>query len=79
MTNEAVPAVDDSLLRVERGDPTDEELAALVTVVIGRLAASGTGSSPPPGRRSEWSNAARAVRDVHRPGPGGWRASAFPR
>jgi hypothetical protein len=79
MTEEPALAVEGSLLRVERGDPTDEELGALVAVIMGRLAGSGTGSGPPERRRSEWANAARAVRNVHRPAPGGWRASAFPR
>ena len=61
------------LLRVVRGDPTPEELAALVTVLSARPA-----PAAPPVRRSVWGNPARRVRRPLRPGPGAWRASALP-
>ncbi|GAB3992395.1 acyl-CoA carboxylase subunit epsilon [Nocardioides marmoraquaticus] len=61
------------LLRVVKGDPTPEELAALVAVVA--AAASG-GEEPPAPRRSEWSARHRLVRTPLQHGPGAWRASA---
>jgi hypothetical protein len=64
------------VLRVVKGEPTNEELAALVAVV-GALSAHATDSSTGV-RRSEWSAHTRKVRGVHRHGPGGWRASGLP-
>ena len=61
------------LLRVVRGEPTPEELAALVAVVgapaLERRRAAGCA-------RSAWSDPARLVRRplVHGPGPCGWRS-----
>ena len=62
-------------LRIESGDPTAEELAALVVL----LSALGGGEHAPAGRgRSAWADPA-----WHLVGPtshvGGWRASALPR
>ncbi|SDS32073.1 Acyl-CoA carboxylase epsilon subunit [Nocardioides scoriae] len=62
------------LLRVVTGDPTDEELAALVAVVSALAGAARPPAGPP--RRPEWSARHRLVRGVHRHGPGAWRASA---
>ncbi|MGY1692191.1 acyl-CoA carboxylase subunit epsilon [Geodermatophilus sp. SYSU D01105] len=60
------------LLRVVRGEPTPEELAAL-TVVVAALA------QRRPRRRATPVGAWAAFGDAHRtplrPGPGGWRAS----
>ncbi len=58
-----------------RGEPTPEELAAVVTV----LSARGGAAAPPPARapRSLW--AAPVLRAPLVPGPGAWRASALPR
>ncbi|MFT4298575.1 MAG: acyl-CoA carboxylase subunit epsilon [Aeromicrobium sp.] len=66
------------VLRVVKGDPTPEELAALVAVVAARSAvasAAAIGERRP--QRSEWGHPARAVRTPHRPGPGQWRRSAW--
>jgi hypothetical protein len=65
-------------LRVVSGQPTAEELAAVV-VVFGAVAARG--SSRPAGapRRSQWAAPARLVRAPIVAGPGAWRASALPR
>jgi hypothetical protein len=63
------------LLRVVRGDPTPEELAALVAVV----ASLGAPPAPAPRRTAVWSAPARLHRVVHPHGPGGWRASGLPR
>lgn len=65
-------------LRVVRGEPTAEELAALVAVLAARAAAanSTTNERPP---RSEWANPARSVRGPLGRGPGAWRRSGLPR
>lgn len=74
MTGEEAPR---PLLRVVRGDPTDEELAALVAVIASRAA------TPPPaaeaGPPRTWSAYWRSVGATPRPGPGAWRGSALPR
>jgi len=65
-------------LRVVKGEPTDEELAALVTVLAaGQPAPSGHGQDAPV-RRSPWSAPVRTMRGPHRRGPGQWRLSAHP-
>ncbi len=62
------------LLRVVKGDPSPEELAALVTVVA--ALASGNSESVKPQPTSEWAAHHRKVRGTHRHGAGAWRASA---
>lgn len=67
---------DRPLLRVVRGEPSDEELAALTAV----LAAAGSQPvTEPPAPRSVWADPAHRLRAPLRPGPGAWRASALPR
>jgi hypothetical protein len=61
------------LLRVVKGDPTPEELAALIAVVAARSAVAPAKPKP----RSEWGHPVRAVRGPHRPGPEAWRRSAW--
>jgi hypothetical protein len=58
------------LLRVVRGQPTDEEAAALAVVLAAKLAAR-----PPHGRAAVagWADRARALRAPLTPGPGAWR------
>ena len=70
------PAAAKPLLRVVRGEPTPEELAALVAVVTARSAAA---PETPPSPRTAWSAPARLVRQPVHVGSGGWRASALPR
>ncbi|HET8614120.1 MAG TPA: acyl-CoA carboxylase epsilon subunit [Actinomycetales bacterium] len=60
-------------LRVVHGNPSPEEVAALVAV----LAARSSGADPSPRPRSLW--ATPHVRGSHHPGRGAWRASALPR
>jgi hypothetical protein len=63
-------------LRVVRGDPTAEEVAALVAVLASMSA------SPPAAKaraRSTWADPRRRVRTTLPHGPGAWRASALPR
>jgi hypothetical protein len=65
------------LLRVVRGEPTPEELAALVAVLAARAGAGET--EPPPAPRSAWRDRSRYVRTTLPHGSGAWRASALPR
>jgi hypothetical protein len=67
---------DSPVLRVVRGEPTAEELAALVAVLGARAAGDGgQGLS----LRTAWNDPSRLVRTAVHVGPGGWRASALPR
>lgn len=72
-TDEARP-----VLRIVKGDPSAEEVAALVTVVAARTA-GGTETESAPKTRSRWGDPAYAIRPVLSPGADGWRRSAFPR
>jgi Acyl-CoA carboxylase epsilon subunit len=64
-------------LRVVKGDPDPEELAALLAVVSARAAAA----EPERGEtaRSGWADPARRLRAMPPTGPGAWRRSATPR
>jgi hypothetical protein len=62
------------VLRIVRGEPTPEELAALVAVVAARSGAPAPAPKPIP---SAWTDRARLVRPHLHPGPGAWRASAW--
>jgi hypothetical protein len=62
-------------LRIVKGDPTPEELAALVGV----LASLGAPAAPAPRRTPDWNSPRRLHRVVHPHGAGGWRASGLPR
>jgi Acyl-CoA carboxylase epsilon subunit len=64
-------------LTIVRGDPTPEEVAALVTVLTARLRPAGhakAGEAP----RYGWSSRSRMLRIPISRGPGAWRASALP-
>jgi Acyl-CoA carboxylase epsilon subunit len=63
-------------LRILRGEPTPEELAALLAVIATR-AGSGGEAAPQP-KVSAWTDRSRYVRPRLGLTPGGWRASAFP-
>jgi Acyl-CoA carboxylase epsilon subunit len=67
------------LLAVVRGDASEEEIAALVTVLAARNRAAGQRAAA---RRrpvvSAWADRSAQLRKPLRPGPGGWRASARP-
>ncbi len=62
------------LLRIVKGDPTPEELGALVAVV----AALGGPAAPATRRTPVWNAPARMQRRVLRQGPGAWRSSGLP-
>jgi acyl-CoA carboxylase epsilon subunit len=64
------------ILRVVKGDPTPEELAALITVVAARAATPAP--APEPDGVNNWATYWRNARTPFRPGPGRWRASAHP-
>lgn len=73
-----------TMLRVVRGEPDAEELAALVAVLAARSpgAAAGPGVGPgdgEPQHRSRWAARSELVRRPLAPGPGAWRASGWPR
>ena len=73
-------APDDSAdrpLRLVRGDASPEEVAALLAVLS--AASAGAEEKPPPRHTSRWASPERAVRRPLTPGPGAWRASAWPR
>lgn len=72
-TGDATPQTQ-PVLRVVRGDPTPQELAALIAVVSARNAARRPKAPP---RRSEWGHPARAQRTRLRVGPDQWRRSAW--
>jgi len=61
------------LLRVVRGNPTPEELAALVAVISTR----GSAEPEPAPVRSLWARPVLRTALPH--GPGAWRASSLPR
>ena len=67
------------VLRIVRGDPNAEELAALVAV----LAAAGSGAAPDAGAAadaSQWGAPTRMQRGAIYPGgPSSWWASGLPR
>jgi hypothetical protein len=69
-TDDAVP-----FLRVVKGEPTPEELAALVAV----LASLGSPAAAPTRRTPEWNAPRRLHRVVQPHGPSGWRSSGLPR
>ena len=65
----------DPVFAVVQGRPTDEELAALVTVLALRAVAHAAAPAPEP---SGWSAYARTVRAPLAPGPDAWRRSGRP-
>ena len=68
---------DRPVLRVVRGEPTPEELAALVAVLAAR--GSGSGQEPSGPVRGGWGDHGRSMRTSLPHGPGRWRAAALPR
>ena len=62
-----------TFLRVVRGDPSAEELAAVVAVVL--AARAGSVDVSPSGEPSLWR--APQLRQTLLPGPGAWRASSL--
>jgi hypothetical protein len=69
------PMSEQPLVRVVRGTPSAEELAALVGVLLVRAGAGAAGEPLPV--PSRWARSARPTAG-HRAGPGAWRGSALP-
>ncbi|GCD35261.1 hypothetical protein OEIGOIKO_03004 [Streptomyces chrestomyceticus JCM 4735] len=71
------------MIKVVRGNPTPEELAAALAVVRTRAAAAAAAASAAPGteRTDEWADPASTVprRRLPHPGPRAWRTSYWPR
>jgi hypothetical protein len=74
MTGEPRPA-----LAVVAGQPTAEEVAAVVIALTARAAAAAGAAAPGAVPRSAWSASSQLMRDPVTAGPGAWRASALPR
>jgi hypothetical protein len=70
-------AMDEPIFSVVKGSPTDDELAAVITVLTTlQRTGSATGGETP--RPSGWSAYWRSVRPVVARGPGAWRMSGRP-
>ncbi|MFD7668994.1 acyl-CoA carboxylase subunit epsilon [Streptomyces sp. NPDC059788] len=71
------------MIKVVRGNPTPEELAAALAVVRTRAAAAAAAASAAPGsdRTDEWADPASTIprRRLPHPGPRAWRTSYWPR
>ncbi|GAA3048113.1 hypothetical protein VR41_04110 [Streptomyces sp. NRRL B-1568] len=67
------------MIKVVRGNPTPEELAAALAVVQARAAARAA-AAPEAGVRPEWAAPARLAeaRRTPRPGPRAWRTTYWP-
>lgn len=77
MTDEAPAGTEDPQLTVIRGNPSDEELAAVV-MVLTAAANRPTGPAAPSTTTSGWAGYWRRARTPLHPGPGAWLASARP-
>ena len=64
------------LLRIVKGDPTPEEVAALVAVVSAMAAGAAEAAAKDKAPKPEWSAHHRKLRATHRHGAGAWRNSA---
>jgi hypothetical protein len=70
------PVATPPLLRIVKGNPSPEEVAALVAVVSSMATAAAEAAAQEKTPRAEWSARHRMLRRPHRHGPGAWRASA---
>jgi Acyl-CoA carboxylase epsilon subunit len=61
--------------QIVRGEPTDEELAALTALIAAAGSESTTSDAPAPVTRGRWNDPALRVRRTWAVGPGGWRAA----
>ncbi|MDN0195376.1 acyl-CoA carboxylase epsilon subunit [Streptomyces sp. S.PNR 29] len=66
-------------IKVVRGNPTPEELAAALAVVRARAAAVATTPPGAPGPRDSWSDPSRiAAHRLPQPGPTAWSRTFWP-
>ncbi|WP_461008748.1 acyl-CoA carboxylase subunit epsilon [Streptomyces capparidis] len=73
---EPVVVPEEVFMQVVRGNPTPEELAAVIAVVASRSGAPARPSRPD--RVSVWAQRARNIRRAPQPGTTSWRASTWP-
>ncbi|MFJ9415894.1 MULTISPECIES: acyl-CoA carboxylase epsilon subunit [unclassified Streptomyces] len=69
------------MIKVVRGNPTPEELAAALAVVQARAVAAAAAAPVGPPHGNEWSDPASTVparSRVPHPGPRAWRTSYWP-
>jgi hypothetical protein len=67
-------------LVIARGNPSAEQIAAVVAALAATAAARSAGAaSARPAVRSQWAARSRLLRAPLLRGPGGWRSSALPR
>lgn len=67
------------MIRVVRGNPTPEELAAALAVVQARAAATASVTSGAPQPPAEWSDPGRIARArSFQPGPRAWARTYWP-
>jgi len=66
-------------LVIAAGNPSAEEIAAVVTVLSARLAQADRAAGVGETARYGWSARSRMLREPTARSPGGWRASALPR
>ncbi|WP_335939183.1 acyl-CoA carboxylase epsilon subunit [Streptomyces sp. PTD5-9] len=68
------------MIKVVRGNPTAEELAAALAVVRARAAATASGApSAAPALPGQWADPARIARRArHVPGPRAWARTYWP-
>ncbi|WP_034260689.1 acyl-CoA carboxylase subunit epsilon [Actinospica robiniae] len=71
------------IIKVLRGNPTDEELAAALVVLHTRAVSASVSPVAPEAAESldAWADRQRAMArfSTARPGPGAWRATYWPR
>ncbi|MHB9859500.1 acyl-CoA carboxylase epsilon subunit [Streptomyces sp. YIM S03343] len=66
-------------IKVVRGNPTPEELAAALAVVRARAAIAAATATPPPPSTPAWSDPARkADHRLPKPGPTSWTRTFWP-
>jgi len=65
---------DEPFLRIVRGDPTPDELAAITVALSVLTRRDPERASPPAGG---WSDLSLRIRRIPAPGPGAWRNSAW--
>ena len=76
MSTEETSEQEQPLLRIVKGDPTPEEVAALVAVVSAMAAGAAEAASRQARPKPEWGAHHHKLRGPHRHGPGAWRAHA---
>jgi Acyl-CoA carboxylase epsilon subunit len=86
--NTPAPAIPMAPVRLVRGTASPEELSALIAVVAVMSSSGGEDAAGSEAHRAahsamyprpQWNAPTRMVRKAYPAGPGGWRASAFPR